>query len=294
MLNQFLGSDCTDTLLPAVVEDQDCILIPRLSQVVGLLILPAGVPGPASWVSQTDMEGLVDNTDTVNAAAKFLIGKGSIEDPAPLVVNLGKKDRVIARRTYAMEFQLSVAASQHYALVQTLQRNYRQFRFWFGTLGGRVFGGQRGIKPEFIDAFTRYGAANTDTEIGVMRVEWWADGDPSRYDMPGLFGVSTPYEQGVSGLLGGGGSQALAQVGFYAQAYENQGSQALTWTENSGELPTTNTRAQVLVFQNGVKLEETVQYSITHMTGPAQSTVTISASTHFIGANYEIIAFTQS
>jgi len=290
--NEFLGDACTDITLPAIESNQHCVLQPRLSQVVGLLILPCGVAGPNDWTQQTDMEGLVDNTVSDNSAAKWLIGKGGVNDPEPVEVSVGKVDTVIARRIYSMEFELSVAPDTHYTFIQKLQRQYNNFNFWFGTLGGRVIGGPKGIKAKYLDAFVRYGAGEEDTEIGIINLEWWPDGEANRTDMPGLFGVSTPYQRGISNLPSSvSGAGANAQVNFYADNYEGQVSRNLSWTKNSGDLPASNTRAQILVFQNGQKLEETVQYAISYNTGPGESTITIDSTTHYNGANYEVLVF---
>ena len=58
----------------------------------------------------------------------------------------------------------------------------------------------------------------------------------------------------------------------------------LTWTQNSGKLPTTNLLASIHVYQNGQKLIDS-QYSIT-----APATITIDANTHYDGSNYIVFA----
>jgi len=82
----------------------------------------------------------------------------------------------------------------------------------------------------------------------------------------------------------GEGISNIYTVRIYRQAFSNSQTAALVWTQNNGTLPT-NTAAQVFVFQEGQKLEETVQYTI------SASTITIDAATHYAGANYEVIAF---
>lgn len=74
---------------------------------------------------------------------------------------------------------------------------------------------------------------------------------------------------------------------YYAQAFPDQSSAVLTWTENDGVLPTENTEATIHVYMNGQKLFETTQYTI------SGDEITIDAGTHYAGANYFVIAIIE-
>ena len=73
-------------------------------------------------------------------------------------------------------------------------------------------------------------------------------------------------------------------VSIFNQEFIATSSNVLTWTQNSGKLPTTNLLASIHVYQNGQKLIDS-QYSIT-----APATITIDANTHFDGSNYIVFA----
>lgn len=76
----------------------------------------------------------------------------------------------------------------------------------------------------------------------------------------------------------------LGKLVGYSQKFPNQQINTLTWTENSGTLPS-DTEHFVFVIEDGVMLDEGTDYTI------SGSIITIN---NFIsGANYKIIAWIQ-
>ena len=73
-------------------------------------------------------------------------------------------------------------------------------------------------------------------------------------------------------------------ISIFSEQFLNTSSNILTYTKNSGVLPTTNTDASIQVYQNGQKLIAS-QYTITQ-----PSTITIDSDTHYDGSNYIIFA----
>jgi len=284
MINDFLAADCKRVFIPAITADQNTQLPPRLSEICGLLVLPLGSAGPTDWTDGNAVEETSDNTVIDNSKAKWIIGRGEMQAPEDIVVEMGKDERRIARRLYALEFEVNVRCDPELSFLKAFQRNYRAFRFWFATRGNRFLGGTNGIYPKFVTAWSPF--LRDDLERGFIRIEWYADGAPTRATVNNLFG-------------GGSGEEdtpvPIENVMYHQQSFASTSTSTLTWTANSGVLPSANTAAQILVFQNGQKLEEDAgQYSISHLTGPSESTITIGSNTHFSGANYEVIAVVTS
>jgi hypothetical protein len=73
-------------------------------------------------------------------------------------------------------------------------------------------------------------------------------------------------------------------VSIFNEEFLDTTSAILTWTQNSGKLPTTNLLAAIHVYQNGQKLVDS-QYSIT-----LPATITIDSNTHYDGSNYIVFA----
>jgi hypothetical protein len=73
-------------------------------------------------------------------------------------------------------------------------------------------------------------------------------------------------------------------IAIFNQEFLDTTSNILTWTQNSGNLPTTNLNASIHVYQNGQKLIDS-QYTIT-----LPATITIDSNTHYDGSNYIVFA----
>jgi hypothetical protein len=73
-------------------------------------------------------------------------------------------------------------------------------------------------------------------------------------------------------------------ISIFSEEFLNTSSNVLTYTKNSGVLPTTNTDASIQVYQNGQKLIAS-QYIITQ-----PDTITIDSNTHYDGSNYIVFA----
>jgi hypothetical protein len=70
---------------------------------------------------------------------------------------------------------------------------------------------------------------------------------------------------------------------YFNQEWDNHTGSTLTWTENGGVLPITNTKAQIQLFQGQSKLREGIHYTI------SGSNFLIDSTTHYDGAYYEAL-----
>lgn len=242
-------------------------------------MLPVGLDNPSSWTSKTDIEGLIDNTKVGNISGKWLIGFGELAEPEDVTTTVGRTKKLHCRNTYTLLLNVFLSCNDNEPFLRSLQGNWTGFRFWFYTTGGRFIGGPTGIKPSYVRPAFVYGGNTTDVERATLRIEWWADGDAPTTYLPGIFGNSVS------------SSSSINEISVYRQAYSNQSSAQLIWTQNSGDLNTPYAN-NVWVLMNGQKLNPDLgQYTITPDSGPSQSTITIDSLTHFSGANYEVYTF---
>lgn len=278
--NRFVNSDCSFLELGAIPVNQDCTPSPRLSEITTILMLPFGAKSPADWTNYDDISGVIDNSISDNQYAKLIVGKGAIQEGTPVNYNLGLQVKTVGYRK-ELRFEIPIIYDQQYTLLQKLQSGGLNYRFWFGTLGGRFIGGSTGIKPDYSTADYSYLSDENSTETGIWNVGWYEDGAALRTDHNTL--LNTPDLSGGSGQIG--------TVMYYYQKFTS--GPTLTWTENSGGLPATTT-AQVMVFQNGQKLVENSSYTITADSGPGESTITIDNTVHWDGSVYEVITIETS
>lgn len=284
MMNWFSTDPCDCApALPVLCEDPLRLVKPKFSQICGLIMLPLGAARPVSWTDYNSFAAILDNTATDISKGKWFTGQGELPEATDITVSIGRGVRRIVRRRYDLPLNIDIATDQQYEFIRSLQKNYRSFRFWIPTLGGRLLGGNEGIRPDFLTAKTVYGGGVNDVETGRISLQWFSDVDPERTYMPDLF-------LGQPSVPSGGESGGGSTVNVYSQNFEASATATLTWTQNGGDLPLSNTEAQILVFQNGQKLYEHLgQYTINHSSGPGESEIVIGGATHFSGANYQAI-----
>lgn len=200
-MNVFGTGHCGEIILPAICEEP--FEVPLKTQIAGLIILPNSAAPPPYWTSYEHWLDVIDNSNGDNTKAKLLKGIGELPSPEEVTVTLGKSNQLVVSRLYSLLFDTSLYFDADYLLHQKLQQNYRAFRFWILTLAGRIIGGNKGIKPDFVSASAPYGRSRTDYEVSKIVMRWKADIDAPRGNLPQiLYGVNAP-------SIGGGNSEGI-------------------------------------------------------------------------------------
>lgn len=181
--------DCdTDILLPAISQDQDCSTwVPKDSQVCDLFIVPSGAPDPFDWTTPaTPADGAtINNAEALNAAPKRLVGEGGIAVPEKRIIDYPKKKSRIADRDYTLQMRFRNLTDEMYAFLRKFQCGWTNFTFYYGTVGGRLFGKQAaGIPVQRVDVDFPLGEGRDDKEEAIVTIIWNADGDPDRWPNP--------------------------------------------------------------------------------------------------------------
>lgn len=280
LLNQLTGL-CGGVDFNAIpsLSECECAIAPLFSEVQGLLILPIGAKSPVDWSNMDDLEAVIDNSDTNNKRGKWLLGIGEVPAPRLVVAQLGKTAQKLARKVYELSFEVDITSSSIYTFLFKLNANYTGFNFWYYTVGGYLFGKQTGIRPAFVTVDFPKGGEDDAVEIGIVRITWYADGEPLRVPVPNLMsGDPAPDPNDLMSFV------------MYRQDFVNAASASLTWTQNDGAVPS-DSSVRLWVFQDRSKLVDTEHYTVTPNTGVGESTITISSNVHYPGASYEIYTF---
>jgi hypothetical protein len=277
-MTNFFSTGCVQSAFPVLPVDVDCIPTPALSQVAGIVIMPIAAGSPADWTDAVSFLDSIDNSDTQDLKGKYFLGVGEIPEAEDITVTLGRGNIKVVRRRYSLLFSPAWFDDVHYSFFRNLQRGRLNFRFWIATYGGRLLGGPYGIMPSFVTAKMVYGRGNDDREVVNLNLQWFADVDPDRANVPDLFGIPKFYFP-----------QQQAEVMFFQEIYYNHSGNTLGWTANNGVLPSNS--AQIAVYQNGQR-KLPAEYTINFNTAPGQSQFVISADSHYDGSNYQIVAVT--
>lgn len=192
-INSFLScpADCGSAFqFPALTADQDCSTFDRYySQVAYLYVIPDGASDPLDWtdpdVPAAASPSEIDNTNTDNTKVKFLVGEGEIAVPDKQVEELPLRKQAISGRDYLLNFTVKNMTSLNREFIRNLQCNPTNYKFYYGTVGGHIFGPAGGITPSFSDGDLPLNGGRDDREIGVALIRFQSsDGDPPRYSNP--------------------------------------------------------------------------------------------------------------
>lgn len=182
--------DCTDVnLLPAIVVEQDCTGYEQaLSQVCDLYILPSltgdiftdwNNVGGISNAAQDDGVG-IDNANTDNTKAKWLVGIGGVAEPTETITEYPKLQRKVTERLYTLTFRVLNLVQTQYDFLRQLQCGDTDFKFYYADLAGYVYGIEGGLAPLSVDVDFPHGGGNTDKNLADLIITWRATGDPDR------------------------------------------------------------------------------------------------------------------
>jgi hypothetical protein len=177
---------CGAIELPALAQCQDTTTYIQLrSQVGGLLILPAGATPPNDWQLESDWSGVVDNSNTDNTKAKYLVGRGSFLQNTLVEVNLsGGRSLENRERFYRLTFVVLNMNDGHADFGRKLQKNVKNFDVWILTIGDRIIGGEAGMRPFYVNSDFVFADGNDDREQMVVVMDFVFEQFPAMTSMP--------------------------------------------------------------------------------------------------------------
>lgn len=182
-LNRFLDCGECDFTLPAVDNAQDCTSYTFTdSQICDLVIVPIPAPDPFDWSGATPayIEGTINNAVSSLDYARRLVGEGEVLAPEKNIVALPRNRQVVARRVYSLVFRVKNLEGNQYEFCKRFQQNWRQFHFYFLTVGGRIIGPTGGLLPLFTDCDFPLDGSRTGKEYAEILIRYETDGDADR------------------------------------------------------------------------------------------------------------------
>ena len=172
---------CDDLALPAFPTAQDCTTYSlRLSQVCAAIILPDGATPPTDWSTYEGWAGTIDNSDLTGTKARYLVGIGSFLPTNQVIVDLGEQRLEEVRdREYTFQHAVLNMALGHLNFGRQIEQGYKDFGIWLETLGGRIVGGPKGMRPVFVDAKFPLEGGKSSTERMDLTMKFFFPGVPS-------------------------------------------------------------------------------------------------------------------
>ena len=181
MLNRFgiCPENCGELILPTLDVDQNCTDYETYaSQVCGIYFVQ-GLP-PTDWEDAAEWRARVDNGVVDPQGAKYLVGIGGLPVPEKVVRELPKFQDKTVKRRYTLTMRVLNLSDIQYNFLVSLQCGRTDYRFWYETVGGHLFGGPTGIAPAATDADLPHGEGRQDTDEGIVTLQFESRTEPPR------------------------------------------------------------------------------------------------------------------
>lgn len=176
----------TQFVFAALPDDPECDEAIYESQICGVIVLPLTASLPTDWTDAAEWGTLINNSDTSNIAAKYLTVKGGVPVPEKTIVEVAKGVKKVTTKTYTFNGDAYNLDGVTREFLRSLECNPDNYRVWFETLHGNLFGGANGIRPNFTDADLPLDPADDAVELGNVQIEWRSICSPDRAYVPGI------------------------------------------------------------------------------------------------------------
>lgn len=163
---------CGDVDIPIFPVTQECVSYSQLrTEIAGVFIVPPDVGYPANWEDFGEwFDGYINNAGT--GGSRYLVGRGGfVQTEKENIVLAGGRVEENRERTQRLTFSVLNMDSGHVNFGRQLQSNKKNFSFWLYTIGGRVIGGDNGMRPIFVDAEFVFAQGNASREVMNITID---------------------------------------------------------------------------------------------------------------------------
>lgn len=177
---------CDELAMPAFTFN-DCLPERNESEICTIYLTyddPANpgtaVGGPVLWTDPSDWAAAISNTGVDQVRA--LVGIGDLGEVEQESVIVSKRRRAFGTATHTINFTVDDTNDDNYEAIRDLACGYI-VRIWYETIGGKLYGGQNGVKV----TITRADAPLDRGENTFERFELsflWEGCLPERIDTP--------------------------------------------------------------------------------------------------------------
>lgn len=168
-----------------------------------------------NWESPTEWSDRLSNSSTSDNAIRFILGTGSMPAGTKQEITYQVNKKRTISKTRTLTFTVEEANTTIHNLIRILECG-GEYRFWFGTVGERLYGGNEGIRSGY-DANLVLNSGENDYEQRVIELSWEDKFSPEMCaspivgmtdDIPVVFdtiltfeGSTEDVDQGVTGTI---------------------------------------------------------------------------------------------
>lgn len=135
---------------------------------------------PADWESAANWASVLANTG--NDKIRFLNVIGDIAEPEQPIVTLSGGREKAGMKTFTLNADVDEFNDTNHTAMRKLECGFTGF-FWYGTKGGKLFGGPKGIKATVVKAFTPHERGDAYQKIS-LQIKWKSKCSPAMIANP--------------------------------------------------------------------------------------------------------------
>ncbi|MGN6491165.1 MAG: hypothetical protein ACTHLE_04155 [Agriterribacter sp.] len=170
-----------------------------------------------NWTSPTEWANRLSNSSTSDDAIRFVLGTGNMPAGTKQEITYQVNKKRTIGKTRTLQFIIEEANDTIHQLIQAFECG-GEYKVWFGTVGGQLYGGNNGIAVT-IDGNVVLGGGENDYEQRILDLSWdsqqsmdrtlspidgLTDNLPVSYDSVLTFlASSTDAKEGVTGTIVG-------------------------------------------------------------------------------------------
>lgn len=174
-------TDCTSALAP--VNFSKCAPEIVLSEIRRIFIAKANAAAFTDWQLATEWTTRISETDITDAdTIRAITVIGDKPAPAPVTKEVSNGRSIVIGKDHTVNYTIDDISEENYEFMRTLECG-GQYRVWYETEGGYIYGGNSGILATITgDDILNRGRDEIETINGV--VSWRAKHHPDRILSP--------------------------------------------------------------------------------------------------------------
>lgn len=126
----------------------------------------------------------IDNSDATDVAQKQIFVTGGVAEPEETTVTLNGFQTVTLNKTFTLSAEFYSDGALTYDYLRRLECNKVKPKFWFTTMGGKIFGKDGGITPAKFGLSKVLEQGEESVEKWVLNIQWKSLTSPDRYTNP--------------------------------------------------------------------------------------------------------------
>lgn len=173
------ATDCSSTL--PIVEFSECAPVLLQAQVSDIYLANDGYP-LTDWTDLDEWTTRISNSSTDANAIRVLTVIASIADPTVTEKKISHRRTIFSPQEFTITGGIDDNSDTNYDFMRATGCN-RQYRMWYATLGGKLYGGLTGILTNLRMWET---IPEPEEEYATLRLQlkWRATFAPLRIDNP--------------------------------------------------------------------------------------------------------------